>query len=148
MRRVTSVAVRLPGRSQSKQRRSKRMRLWSPSRLLAAFVANARFEKRRLAQRLRQFSALFVSLLCACSCLAGVRHFTYVYEAITSPPGSFDLENWITWRTHAPNDRDFDQIDLRHELEFGITDNLQAAVYVADWNYQNAIGSEDRKSVV
>jgi len=71
-----------------------------------------------------------------------VRHFTYVYEAITSPPGSFDLENWITWRTHAPNDRDFDQIDLRHELEFGITDNLQAAIYVADWNYQNAIGSD------
>ena len=67
---------------------------------------------------------------------AGVRRFTYIYEATTSPPGGFDLETWVTWRAH--NDPQFDGVDFRHELEFGITERLQAALYLADWNYHDA----------
>jgi hypothetical protein len=82
-----------------------------------------------------RLSILCLSLLCALSSFGGVRRFTYIYEATTSPPGGFDLEQWVTWRTHTHDDPDFDQVDFRHELEFGITERFQAAAYVADWNY-------------
>jgi hypothetical protein len=87
-------------------------------------------------------SILLLSILTAACCFGGVRRFTYVYETTTSPPGGFDLETWITWRTHTRDDPNFDQIDLRHELEFGITERLQAAIYLADWNYKDSIESE------
>ena len=69
------------------------------------------------------------------SAFAGVRHFTFLYEAPTSAPGSVEMENWITWkRGSGPR---FDQVDFRHEFEFGISDRFQLAVYVPDWNYQS-----------
>ena len=87
-------------------------------------------------------SIFWLSILTAVCCSGGVRRFTYVYEATTSAPGGFDLETWITWRTHTRNDPNLDQIDFRHELEVGITQSLQASVYLADWNYQDGIGSD------
>lgn len=74
---------------------------------------------------------LFLSPLTA---LAGARHFTYIYEAVTSAPGSVEMENWVTWsRTSDPQRAD--QVDFRHEFEFGLTDKLQVSAYVADWFY-------------
>lgn len=67
---------------------------------------------------------------------AGARRFTYVYETTTAAPGTFELESWITWRTDKDEDRDFEQLDFRHEIEFGLTDRLQMAVYLADWSYR------------
>ena len=77
---------------------------------------------------------LCLSILPALS-FAGARRFTFVYEAPTSRPGKIELENWVTWQTHTPEDGSFDRVDFRHELEFGITPRLQAAVYLADWFY-------------
>jgi len=65
---------------------------------------------------------------------AGARHFTYIYEAVTSAPGSVDVENWVTW-SRTTNPQRVDEVDFRHEFEFGITDKFQASVYVADWLY-------------
>jgi hypothetical protein len=65
---------------------------------------------------------------------AGTRHFTYIYEAVTSAPGSVDVENWVTW-SRTTNPQRVDEVDFRHEFEFGITDKFQASVYVADWFY-------------
>jgi hypothetical protein len=66
--------------------------------------------------------------------IAGARHFTYIYEAVTSAPGSVDIENWVTWsRTTDP--QRVDEVDFRHEFEFGVTDRFQASLYVADWSY-------------
>jgi hypothetical protein len=65
---------------------------------------------------------------------AGVRHFTYIYETPTSPPGGFELENWITWLRTSEADRT-DELAFRHEIEFGITERLQASVYLTDWSY-------------
>ena len=87
-------------------------------------------------------SIFWLSILTAACCSGGVRRFTYVYEATTSAPGGFDLETWITWRAHTRQDPNLDQIDFRHELEVGITQSLQASVYLADWNYQDGIGSD------
>jgi hypothetical protein len=88
--------------------------------------------------------SLLVAVLTAAPALAGARRFTYVYEVTTSPPGDFEIENWVTWKTRKPDDHGFDQVEFRHELEFGITERFQAAVYVADWNYHDgkSVGEE------
>ena len=67
---------------------------------------------------------------------AGVRHFTFLYEANTSAPGSLELENWVTWQ-RATGLRQFDQVDFRHELEYGVTDKFQLSIYLTDWFYEN-----------
>jgi hypothetical protein len=77
---------------------------------------------------------LFLSMLLATAALAGARHFTFLYEAPTSAPGSVEMENWITW-TRTTNPERADQVDFRHEFEFGVTDKFQASLYVADWFY-------------
>jgi hypothetical protein len=65
----------------------------------------------------------------------GVRHFTFLYEAPTSARGSVELENWVTWKRTTDPER-FDQVDFRHEIEFGVTDRFQVSVYLADWFYE------------
>jgi hypothetical protein len=77
-------------------------------------------------------------------CFAGARRFGFVYEAPTTPPGVIEVENWMTWQTHPPNDADFAQIDFRHELEFGLTEHLQLGIYLADWNYHSRSAARSR----
>ena len=90
--------------------------------------------------RLSVLALAFLPLLCS----GGVRRFTFVYETTTSAPGSVELENWITYKSGDPGTGRFSQLDFRHEFEFGITDRLQLALYVADWSYQT--GFDDRDS--
>jgi hypothetical protein len=72
----------------------------------------------------------------ASAAVGGVRHFTFLYEANTSAPGSLELENWVTWQ-HATGSGRFDRVDFRHELEYGVTDSVQVSLYMADWFYEN-----------
>ncbi|MCZ6836887.1 MAG: hypothetical protein O7G85_14015 [Planctomycetota bacterium] len=74
---------------------------------------------------------------------ADSRRFTYTYETTTMPKGHWEYEQWVTWKTDKDTDRDFDRLDFRHEIEWGVTDNLQAAFYVADWRYQDGKSVED-----
>jgi len=67
---------------------------------------------------------------------AGARRFTYVYEATTSPKGQWEYEQWATWKTPKETNRDFDRIDFRHEIEYGVTDHFQLALYFSDWRYE------------
>lgn len=73
-----------------------------------------------------------------------MRHFTFLYETTTAPPGSIEFENWATLQTGNPDDRRFSEFDFRHEFEFGITNRLQLSLYLADWRYQT--GFADRAS--
>src|ERR1700756_5011368 len=78
-------------------------------------------------------------------CSGGARHFTFLYEAPTSAPGSFELENWMTWlRTTDPARTD--ELAFRHELEIGITDRLQASIYFADWSFRKDPCSSDARN--
>lgn len=90
---------------------------------------------------------LLLALVPTLDALAGARRFTYVYETATAAPGTFELENWVTWRTDRDDDSKFDQVDFRHEVEFGITDRLQAAVYIADWSYRDGRSVENPGSI-
>jgi hypothetical protein len=76
------------------------------------------------------------AILPALSSFGGARHFTFLYEANTSAPGSLELESWVTWQRALGPSR-FDQVDFRHELEYGVTDKFQASIYLADWFYKN-----------
>ena len=78
---------------------------------------------------------LSLSMLPSTAALAGARHFTFLYEAPTSAPGSIELENWITWE-RVTNPEQSDQIGFRHEIEIGVTDHFQASIYFADWFYE------------
>lgn len=71
---------------------------------------------------------------------AGARRFTYIYEALTMPKGAWEYEQWVTWKTAKETDRGFDRFDFRHEFEWGITDNFQLALYVADWRFEDKRG--------
>lgn len=93
-------------------------------------------EKRRIIPRSLIAAGISAALLWATSTAeGGARRFTYVYEATTAAPGSFEFETWATWKTSPREERRFNALDFRHEIEFGITDRLQAAIYVADWGY-------------
>lgn len=67
---------------------------------------------------------------------AGARRFTYVYEATTAAPGGVESENWITWRTSPEEERRFNAVDFRNEIEVGVTEHLQLGIYLADWGYR------------
>jgi hypothetical protein len=90
--------------------------------------------------RMRKFlwSILFLSILPALSCFADARHFTFVYEATVEEPGEVEVESWATWQTRKTADHGFQEIDFRHEIEFGVTNKLQAGLYLADWSYVNS----------
>ena len=66
----------------------------------------------------------------------GVRHFTFLYEAPTSAPGSLELENWATWQRITGSAHSA-KVDFRHELEYGVTNKFQVSVYLADWFYES-----------
>ena len=76
------------------------------------------------------------------SSFASARHFTSIYEATTSAPGSAETENWITW-DRSSNPARSDQVSFRHELEFGITNRFQASLYLADWFYAHDANHSD-----
>lgn len=79
------------------------------------------------------FATYCVSINEAC---AGARRFTYVYEATTAAPGSVESENWVTWVTSPREERRFNAVDFRNEIELGVTEHFQIGLYLADWGYR------------
>lgn len=81
-----------------------------------------------------------VALVCTlCGALAAVpvfadeRFFTYVQEADVIPKGSWEFEQWVTFRKgYLEGDRAFDQYlwDFREEMEYGFTDKLSGSGYL------------------
>jgi hypothetical protein len=104
-------------------------------------VSNAVLTHRRSAVRPHlQLSVLCGALLYVLPAAAGVRHFTFLYEAPTSAPASVELENWMTWARTSNGER-ADELVFRHEIEIGVTERFQASIYFADWMYRH--GSDD-----
>lgn len=55
--------------------------------------------------------------------------FGYLYTTETTPGGRWEYEQSQTWRSGKARGK-YDAIDLRNEVEYGITGNLQAALYL------------------
>jgi hypothetical protein len=65
--------------------------------------------------------------------IADERRFTYTYEPETLPAGVFEVENWITLgtqRSAATGEANYNQWDLRQEIEYGVTDRYSLAFYL------------------
>jgi hypothetical protein len=84
-----------------------------------------------LPQPVKQTLCAICTVLLPSICFAGARHFTFIYEAPTSPPGSFEIENYATTRFSDG----FTDSNFRHEIEVGITGHFQASIYLANWDY-------------
>jgi hypothetical protein len=72
-------------------------------------------------------------LLAAFSASATERFFTYTYEPETMPKGSLEYEQWVTLRagrSATVGQDNFYRWELRHELEYGISDNYTLSLYV------------------
>lgn len=78
-------------------------------------------------------AAIAVATFLSAAASASERRFTYVYEATTQPKGAFEFENWVTWKKSDSGS----VFDFRHELEYGLTDRLQLALYLADWRVRD-----------
>ena len=46
---------------------------------------------------------------------------------------TWEFEQWATWKGYANRDR----FEFRHELEYGLTENLQLGLYLSDWRLTN-----------
>jgi hypothetical protein len=55
--------------------------------------------------------------------------FGYVYGSETLPKGEWEAYQWATWR-HGKGAGSYDAVDLKTELEYGITDRFQASAYL------------------
>lgn len=55
--------------------------------------------------------------------------FAFVYTTDLLPKGGKEIEQWVTWR-HKKIDGYYDQLEGRTEFEYGLTDQLQVALYV------------------
>ena len=66
---------------------------------------------------------------------ADARRFAYVYETTTMPQGLAEYEQWITWKTDKTSDDRYERLEFRQEIEYGLSDRVQVALYFADWRY-------------
>lgn len=87
---------------------------------------------------------MFKCLICsvglylgASSLQANDRRFTYSYEPEVNPKGELEFEQWVTLRTQR-NDHvgqeNYNRFDFREEVEYGVTDNYTASLYL---NFKN-----------
>lgn len=79
-------------------------------------------------------------LLVAATALAGESPFGYVYTTDTHPRGAREIEQWLT-RRHDQSRGDYDLWQGRTELEYGVTDRLQTALYL---NYASVSALHNR----
>lgn len=77
--------------------------------------------------------------LSSSTALAHERLFTYSYEPETMPQGLFEYEQWATLRTQrndAVGQANYNKWEVRHSLEYAVTDNYTVEGYV-NWNYES-----------
>ena len=74
-------------------------------------------------------------------CLADPRPFTFSTDTYPMGKGEWEYEQWVTWRHHREDEPGYDRVDFRHEFEFGVADNVDLAIYLPTWRYED---SEER----
>jgi hypothetical protein len=73
---------------------------------------------------------IVLSVVGALEARADESPFGYSYLTETLPKGAGELESWITWRTDKGKGT-YDALDLRQEIEYGVTDRFQASLYLS-----------------
>ena len=92
---------------------------------------------------MKRWRWLVMSLLWASSAKAGESLFGRAYTVETMPAGRFEIEQTTRWRS-GRSFGTYQALDLRSEVEYGITDDLQAALYVnTGYIYANGAPDDD-----
>jgi hypothetical protein len=81
----------------------------------------------------KMWAGILSGVLSLLSASATERYFTYTYEPETMPKGLLEYEQWITLRAgrnKAVGQDNFNRWELRHELEYGVTDNYTLSLYL------------------
>lgn len=90
-------------------------------------------------------AALALSAL-ATPALAGDRLFAFSYGSSTLAEGRVDLEGHATWGAHSKDDHDLHDLELRQEVEYGLTNDTQVSIYLDQryTNEDNGAGGRDK----
>jgi hypothetical protein len=91
------------------------------------------------------FLLAIASALAASSARADENLFGYSYGSETLPKGAWEFYNWLTWRT-SKGKGDYDALDFRQELEYGVTDRFQVSMYLNE-RYHNIEGAAPLEEV-
>ena len=82
----------------------------------------------------KKIAGIFLAgILAAASAQANERYFTYTYEPETMPKGGWEAEQWVTLRAGRDNAVGQDQFrewDIRHSVEYGVSDRYTLELYV------------------
>src|ERR1041384_6904544 len=70
--------------------------------------------------------------------IADPRPFTLTYDAYPIGQGAAEYEQSITSNFHKGSEHGFRQFEFLHELEYGISDNLDLGLYFLRWNYDDS----------
>ncbi|MGZ3773926.1 MAG: DUF6662 family protein [Pseudobdellovibrionaceae bacterium] len=73
--------------------------------------------------------SVLISLLTFSSALASEGMFGYIYTAETTPGGQWEYEQIQTFRSGKARG-EYQALDVRFEMEYGLTDRLQSSVYL------------------
>jgi hypothetical protein len=73
---------------------------------------------------------------------ADPRPWTFTYDTYAAGKGNWEFEQWVTWETHKKDEKGYDRFVIREEIEYGIADNFDLAIYAPTWNYED---SKERK---
>ena len=93
-----------------------------------------------LAKAIAQRSiSLLLFLAIVATAHAGESPFGFIYTTDTQPKGTFELEQWATLRK-GKQQGNFDLWQHRTEIEYGVTNNFQASLYLNNYSV-NANGS-------
>jgi len=76
----------------------------------------------------RVLQAVLIVAASAAAAAASERHFTYTYESGVLRPGGREIEPWNTFRLGKSDF--YSRLDTRLEVELGLTDRLQTALYL------------------
>lgn len=96
----------------------------------------------------RALAGLLFAGMFAGTATATDRLFTYTYEPETLPEGALEFEQWVTLRTQRTKkvgQENYNRWDLREELEYGVTDNYQVALYLnlESESFRNSLGGDE-----
>jgi hypothetical protein len=74
-----------------------------------------------------------IALIAASIASADPRPFTFTTDTYPVGKGNWEYEQWITWQQTG----DENSYRFRHEIEVGIADNFDLAVYLPNWRYED-----------
>ena len=88
-----------------------------------------------------RLSAVFALVLVAFTTItaqADPRPWTFNYDTYSVGKGNAEYEQFFTYRTHTDEDNAYARYDFRHEIEYGLSDNFDIALYFANWRYEDS----------